>query len=191
MPGSGKDTCAQYLSDNYGYLIIDLGEVVKEIAKKTGQKISRNILLKLGKDIRLTEGGSAIVRKAVENWIPWVEGYVLDITGEYKKTEELKYVINGIRGLEEVKYLQERFGEKFILIAIVCPKPKRLEYILSRQRIEDSTEFNLEKVDLMEIDIGGSDSIALADYYINNDSTLQEFYKNIDSLFKGLLLKNI
>ncbi len=156
MPGSGKDTLSDELRRR-GYKVIVMSEVLKERYSKEALPGER--LMDFAFRMRKEHG----------------RGVVAKMTLEKIRPEDRVVIINGVRNWEEVETFRE-FG-RAVLIAIHSPPELRYRRLMERRRTEDMKYDDLRKRDFEELEMGIGAVIALADYVIVNDGTLEEFIR--------------
>lgn len=185
MRGAGKDVCARFLEKEFGYIIIDLGKIVEEELRKSKLPVTKDTLHEMSIKLRKMDGPAVIVRKAVKKWIPWmhVNGErVLNSTVDFSS---FKFVFNGVRSVEEIDYLREKFGKDLCVIGI-CASPW-IRFLRGKKRrrpnidVMDFKEFL--KVDREQLEIFGvGNAVMIADFLILNEGTLQELYHNLKKI---------
>lgn len=166
--GSGKDTVAQILAEDYGYFVVSATEMLEEELKKRGLAFERENKRKVGNEWRKQYGLSAIVDKAIE---------------QAKTNHADKLVIGSLRHLAEAQKVKELNG---IVVWVDADPKKRYERIQqnNRGRIEDKKTFEQflsEEQDEMHgkngiAGISGAEVRKLADVFIENN------YDDIQSL---------
>ena len=169
--GSGKDTAAQYIIQNYSFTMFTFSyDGLGDILKKSGLELTRENLQRLGKEIRAREG-NAIVAKLL-----WAK---------IEARKEEKVIINGFRYPEELAFFKENSSE-FMLIGVDCPLPVRYERVRRRNTKERKAmtldEFKAYESAATELNI----PILLnsADYIVINDSDLNTLYRRIDAILE-------
>lgn len=115
---SGKDVVAKILKDK-GCHVISLGEIIREELNKRGLPITRKNQQDLGNELRQDYGGHILAERALKKF----------------QSYSTPLVINGIRNLDEIKYLKE--NSKFYLIGIDAPLELRWERVKKRNRDQD------------------------------------------------------
>ena len=165
MPGAGKSTIADGLKPR-GYDIVNMGNAVREEAKKRNLEPSRENLGKLMLELREKNGPGAIA-ELVKSKIETSNANVI--------------LIDGVRSNDEIQVLR-KFGT-VKLLAIHASTDTRFDFLQKRGRSDDpQTKDHFEERDNRELGVGISNSIALSDYAISNiDLTKEEL---IDSAFK-------
>ena len=169
MPGAGKSTIADGLKPK-GYKIINMGNVVREEAKKRNLESTRENLGKLMLELREKNGPGAIA-KLVESQIESSTANVI--------------LIDGVRSNDEIQVLR-KFGT-VKLLAIHASTDSRFNFLQKRGRSDDpQTKEHFDERDNRELGIGISNSIALSDYAISNigltkDELIKKSFKIIKS----------
>ena len=169
MPGAGKSTIAEGL-ESKGYKIINMGNAVREEAKKRNLESTRDNLGKLMLELREKNGPGAIAQ-LVESQIESSTANVI--------------LIDGVRSNDEIQVLR-KFGT-VKLLAIHASTTGRFNFLLKRGRSDDpQTKKHFDERDNRELGVGISNSIALSDYAISNtgltkDELIDESFKIIKS----------
>ncbi|WP_286189059.1 AAA family ATPase [Sulfolobus sp. S-194] len=166
MPGSGKGELAKILREK-GIKVITMSDVLREKYYKEAKEGER--LMDFAKRIRELYGKGAIAKLCIE------------------KIEREKIVaFDGVRNWEEIEEFK-KIGDVTI-IAVHSPPKLRYERLLKRGRKDDTlTVEGLVKRDWEELEMGIGNVIALADYILINDSTIEEFKSKAEELLKRIL----
>lgn len=163
MPGAGKTTVANYLSQK-GIPLLIMGDVVREVAENDGLEPTSDNLAKLMLRLRKRNGPEAVAHLIV-NKIKLMK----------KEDKQLSVVIvDGIRSMAEVQVLR-RIGS-IKLLAIHGSTLTRYTHVRERGRSDVPSNLGeFDKRDKIEMDVGISNAIALADETIsNNDISISE-----------------
>ena len=163
MPGAGKTTVANYLSQ-IGIPLLIMGDVVRETAENDGLEPTSKNLVKLMIELRKKNGPDAIAHLIVNK-----------IKLMRKKDRGLNVVIvDGIRSMAEVGVLKRIGNVK--LLAIHGSTITRFIHVKKRRRTDVPLNLNeFDRRDKIEMEVGISNAIALADETIsNNDITIPE-----------------
>jgi dephospho-CoA kinase len=163
MPGAGKTTVANYLSRK-GIPLLIMGDVVREVAENDGLEPTSDNLAKLMLRLRKRNGPEAVAHLII-NKIKLMK----------KEDKELSVVIvDGIRSMAEVRVLRRVGSVK--LLAIHGSTLTRYTHVRERGRSDvPSNVGEFDKRDKIEMDVGISNAIALADETIsNNDISISE-----------------
>ena len=172
MPGAGKSTIAEGLKPK-GYEIINMGNAVREEAKKRNLESTRENLGKLMIELRKKNGPGAI-EELVK---PQIESSTADVI-----------LIDGVRSNDEIQVLK-KFGT-VKLLAVHASTDIRFNFLQKRGRSDDpQTKEHFEERDNRELGVGISNPIALSDDAISNtglskDELIQAAFKIIQSWIK-------
>ena len=151
MPGAGKSTIADGLKPK-GYEIINLGNAVREEAKKRNLDPTRENLGKLMLELRENNGSGAIAELAK----PIIESSNANVL-----------LIDGVRSNDEIQVLRKLGTVK--LLAIHASTDTRFNFLQKRGRSDDpQTKEHFNERDDRELGVGVSNSIALSDFAISN-----------------------
>lgn len=163
MPGAGKTTVARYLSQK-GIPLLIMGDVVREVAEIDGLEPTSDNLAKLMLRLRKKSGPEAIAHLIVDK-----------IKLMKEKDKKLSVVIvDGIRSMAEVQVL--RLIGTVKLLAIHGSTLTRYTHVKERRRSDVPSNIDeFDKRDKIEMEVGISNAIALADESIsNNDISIPE-----------------
>ena len=163
MPGAGKTTVANYLAQK-GIPLLIMGDVVREAARNEGLEPTSGNLAKLMIRLREKNGPEAIAH-LIANKIK---------TMKNEDKEFAVVIVDGIRSMAEIEVLK-RVGQ-VKLLAIHGSILTRYSHIRERARSDVPSNINeFDKRDRVEMEVGISDAIALADETIsNNDISISE-----------------
>jgi dephospho-CoA kinase len=171
--GSGKDTVAQILADDYGFFVVSATEMLEQELKIRGLAFERENKRKVGNEWREQYGLSAIVDKAIE---------------QAKSKDAEKLVVGSLRHPAEAERVKELNGT---VVWVDADPHKRYERIQqnNRGRVEDRKTFEQflrEEQDEMQSQgeatgISGAEVKKLADVFIENDSDQHMLKRNVDN----------
>ena len=165
MPGAGKSTIAEGLKPK-GYDIINMGNAVREEAKKRNLESTGSNLGKLMLELREKNGPGAIAELVK----PQIESSTANVI-----------LIDGVRSNDEIQVLRKSGNVK--LLAIHASTNTRFNFLQKRGRSDDpQTKEHFEERDNRELGIGISNSIALSDDAISNTGLTKD--KLIETAFK-------
>ncbi|MDO8269386.1 MAG: dephospho-CoA kinase [Candidatus Levybacteria bacterium] len=160
--GSGKSTAASFF-ESKGYRKIYLSSFLENEAINRHLRITRKNLQDLGNEMREKYGAGILMRRALESL-----------------KDEQKIVIDGLRNIGEIEELKKEKG--CVLLAIVADKKVRFERLKKLKRREKLTWELFERLDLRDLGVNEKITglqtafcIALADAYIDSNSTIQDF----------------
>ena len=163
MPGAGKTTVANYLAQK-GIPLLIMGDVVREAAQNEGLEPTSDNLAKLMIRLREKNGPEAIAHLIANK-----------IKNMKKEDNEFCVVIvDGIRSMAEIQVLKDVGNIK--LLAIHGSTITRYSHIRERARSDVPSNIGeFDKRDRVEMGVGISDAIALADETVsNNDISIPE-----------------
>ena len=163
MPGAGKTTVANHLAQK-GIPLLIMGDVVREAAQNDGLEPTSDNLSKLMLRLREKNGPEAIaflVANKIKNM-------------KHENKEFGVVIVDGVRSMAEIQVL--RSVGKVKLLAIHGSTLTRYSHIRDRARSDvPSNICEFDKRDKVEMGVGISDAIALADETIsNNDISISE-----------------
>ena len=169
MPGAGKSTIANGLKSK-GFEIINMGDAVREEAKKRNLEPTANNLGRLMLELREKNGPGAIADLILDK----INHAISDII-----------VIDGIRSNEEIQVLRKIGNVK--ILSIHASTDTRYTFLSKRGRTDDpQTKDNFNDRDQREISVGISAPIALADETIsNNNLTINELVEKAYTIIKN------
>ncbi len=158
---SGKDTVAEYLVRDFGFVHASTSDLVREVALRERGSVERPVLREVAEGYRKAHGAGVFVDMALEKPRP--------------------LVVTGIRSLGEAKAITQAGG---ILLFVDAPVEVRYQRMKSRLR-DDETQLSLDefvKNEEKEMYGGPSDADfnlrgikALADVTIENTMPLDDY----------------
>ncbi|HXS15009.1 MAG TPA: AAA family ATPase [Candidatus Saccharimonadales bacterium] len=170
--GSGKSTAADYF-EKKGFVSITLSSFLEEEATRRNLvPITRKNLQDIGNEWRETYGKGILAQRALE-----------------KAESDLsqRYVVDGLRNTGEIEVFRE--NANFQLVAIVSDRKNRFERLQKVKRREEMTWELFETLDARDLGTESSGNglqvascIALADIFIENNTTEELFKKRLDVL---------
>lgn len=170
---AGKETLTDFLRKK-GFVYFKTSTILAEELEKRGLEVNRWNMQNLGDELRGKDGPGALMKMLLE------------------KTEPGKNCIfDSLRNPEEAEFLKNN-ARDFILVAVDAPQKLRFERIIKRGKPSDpKTWEDFLKIDNRDFSdrenpmgqqVGKC--MALADFSINNDSTLEEFQRQIAEFYK-------
>ncbi len=175
MPGSGKNA-AHKVAAELRIPVISMGDIVRKEAERLGLPLTCEVLGGVALSMR-AEGQDAIAKR--------VQKQIAKLLKLNPPPSAI--LIDGIRSIEEWKYFR-RVHKKITLVSIVASPKTRFARLVKRKRSDDCDNWTFfENRDLREILLGIGGVIALADYTIVNESTLEDLHKNLLNVFKKIL----
>jgi dephospho-CoA kinase len=168
MPGAGKSVVVNAARGaNYGVVV--MGDIVREEAEKKGLKLTPENLGKTMLELRQKEGKNVIAKRCIS---------------KIENTKQSKVIVDGIRSLDEAEEFKKHFP-KFTLIAIHSSPETRFRRLYRRQRSDDPKNWEIfNERDLRELSVGLGNAIAMAEYIIINEETLESVKAKIRELLR-------
>ena len=170
MPGAGKTTITGNLKKKKGFEVINMGDAVREEAKKIDLEPTGENLGKLMLELRKKNGNEAIA-------------YLIKPKILHSKSNVI--IIDGIRSNEEIKVLRDIGTVK--ILSIHASTDMRFKFLNNRGRSDDPKSVeSFEERDSREIKVGISTPIALADETIsNNNQSIDELTESAYKIIQG------
>lgn len=171
LTGSGKSTAAAYMASK-GFPKLYFGGVIYDAMKDAGIDITPENAHKFREAIRAEKGDDFVVRKI----IPEAKNLI--------NAGQNRIIADGIYSWTEYKIMKKEFPGELTVVAIVSPKKLRHRRLINRPT-HPLSQFEADQRDWSEIEnLEKGGPIAIADYYIINDGTLEDLYKKIDSFLE-------
>lgn len=183
---SGKDVVAGILKEK-GFQVISLGEIIREELEAKKITPTRKAQQDLGNELRKRFGGQILAEKAFKKF----------------QSYSSPLIINGIRNLDEVKYLKE--NSEFYLIGVDAPLEIRWERLKKRNR--DADLLNHDKFVIDDARDRGFNEplngqqvgmcLVHADFLINNDEDFSgplessKLYKAVNEIYRKIKNKQM
>lgn len=102
--GTGKDFFLDYVAQKYGFPMISIGDVVRELATKDGLELTRDNLHATSKKY-MGEFGQTFFPEMIVKKI--------------KESDAPNYLVSGIRPPSDIEIFRKAFGDDFILVDVV------------------------------------------------------------------------
>ena len=154
MPASGKDIGKQFAKEN-GILFFATGDVVRSVCVERDLEPDATNCTAISNELR-GMGPTTLTKIVMKK--------VLDSGKDIA-------IIEGMRSIEEIELLKIELDIK--VCAFVVGKDIRKKRYFSRKRADDDPNM-FDARDRREVDYGVGKAIALADFYILNESTIEE-----------------
>lgn len=166
MPGAGKNEVAKFFEEK-DIPIVHMGDVVREEARRRRERITPENLGRISLELRKKFGEEEIARRCFER-IGKIKSDVI--------------VIEGIRSLEEIAFFREKLRNVYT-IAVHSGQKARFLRLKKRGRGDDAKRWKeFEERDLRELGYGMGSAIALADFLLMNEGTLEELREKVESV---------
>ena len=165
MSGSGKTTLANKFRAR-GIAAVTMGDVIRGLAREKGLPPTPENLGLLATGIREEGGDHAVANLCVDKIDALPDDLVL---------------VDGIRSIREVEVFGERF--EVALVAVFASQKTRYARLTARGRSDDPKELTTFKArDDRELGFSLSHAIALADYVVRNNGSLEDFENEFENL---------
>ena len=170
---AGKGELADHLK-NKGFAYFSLSDALRDEATKQGLDHSRDVLIKLGTEMREKFGKGILAAR---------------INEKISKLEGKDIVVDSIRHPGEIEELRKNNG--FLLIGVHTDAKIRFERLIKRGRAGDSKTFEefLEHEEKENNNEGSGQQldkcIEMADTIINSNGTIEEANKDLDKYLES------
>ena len=171
MSGSGKSVASTYL-ESMGYSKVYFGGVTMKKLKEEGLEVTPENEKMMREKLRSSLGMGA---------------YAIILLPKIKELAEThNVVLDGLYSWEELKIIKEVFLDDLTTIAIIVDKNTRYER-LSVRSVRPFTKEKAKERDISEIEnIAKAGPIAYADYYVDNNKSIDEFRIRMDEILEDL-----
>lgn len=168
LAGSGKSSAVEYLTEK-GFPKIYFGGVIYKAMDEAGIEKTWDNQQQFREEIRRREGKDFVIKRVIKN--------IHDLINSGQN----KIVLDGLYTWSEYKLLKHEFPGQVVVIAIVTPK--YLRYQRMAKRIERPMQpHEVDQRDWSEIEnLEKGGPIAIADYFIINDGSLEQLHQKIDA----------
>ena len=169
LAGSGKTSAVEYVTAK-GYPKIYFGGIIYKAMEEAGIEVTWESQEKFREEIREREGKDFVVKRAIK------EAHDLIRAGQ-------KHImLDGLYTWSEYRILKHEFPGELTVIAIVTPKNMRKRRMASRPE-RPMTGEEVDQRDWAEIEnLEKGGPIAIADYFIHNDASLDALHAQIDAI---------
>lgn len=173
MTGSGKSTAVEYFTEK-GFPRVYFGGVVVNAVKEAGLEVNETNERMIREKLRAELGKDFIVQRIVEQIRDLVDA------GQHR------IIADGLYSWTEYKVLEKEFPGNVCVVAIVTPRNDRYHRLQNRE-IRPLTESEAASRDYAEIEnMEKGGPIAIADYYLTNTGSIEDFEKQLIELAEAL-----
>jgi dephospho-CoA kinase len=171
MPGAGKTTLAEHMVKKFKAKRIHLGDFIWQWLARQG--------------ISPTEQSGTMA--ALFMWAEYGDIPLAKWThDQIKQTKARVIVLDALRTIEEARYFQLQFGDKFHVVAVLAAPATRLKRTQKRSRFGPLSKLEFRMRDREELRLGVGDLIASANHYIDANQSIAAMQKQSVSLIKHL-----
>ena len=168
LAGSGKSSAVKYLTEK-GFPKIYFGGVIYKAMDEAGIEKTWDNQQKFREEIRRREGKDFVIKRVIKN--------IHDLINAGQN----KIVLDGLYTWSEYKFLKHEFPGQVVVIAIVTPKHLRYQRMIKRAE-RPMQPHEVDQRDWSEIEnLEKGGPIAIADYFIINDGSLEQLHQKIDA----------
>jgi dephospho-CoA kinase len=175
MLGSGKGTCTTYLAETKHWPVIHFGNMMYEEVERRGLDIVKDEKA-VREDMRRQDGPAVLAKRVAAR------------AEEFIKDGKETIVLDGLYSWSEYKYLEERFGEQLVTIAVTAPKKLRRQRALERKDPRRTYTYDQlvarEIGELENLEKGGP--IAYADYTLTNTKNPPALFAELEAVLQDI-----
>jgi dephospho-CoA kinase len=177
LAGSGNSTVVKHLAKE-GIPKIYFGEIIYKAMEEAGIEITWENQQVFREEVRKKEGTNFVVKRVIK------EIHNLVNAGQRR------IVLDGLYTWSEYRALKHEFPGEITVIAVVAPKHLRYQRMAHRpQRPMIKKEVDTRDWSEIEnLEKGGP--IAIADYYVVNDTTKESLFMKVDSVLDTINFYN-
>lgn len=173
LAGAGKSSAIKHLT-NQGYPKVYFGGVVLNAMIEAGLDQTPKNEQHFREELRIREGKDFVVNNVIK------QIHNLINTGQHR------IVADGLYTWTEYKILKSEFPNGLSVVAVVAPRQVR-HHRLSIRSVRPLTETAANQRDWAEIEnLEKGGPIAIADYFLINDSGLKKFNSQIDQVIEHI-----
>lgn len=169
LAGSGKSTAVEHFTQK-GYPKVYFGGVILAAMKEAGIEITAENEKVFREQFREEHGKDAVVNRIIEQ------------IRNLADAGQRHVIADGIYTWTEYKIMKSAFPGELTLAAVVAPR--RLRYHRLSQReirpLTSSEAYDRDQTEIENLEKGGP--IAIADHYIINDESIEEFESRLEAL---------
>ncbi len=175
MCGSGKSTAIEYLTER-GIPKVYFGGVIYKAMEEAGIARTEDgeSEKRFREEIRQKEGKDFVVLRAIKEAKRLIEAGQRHI------------VLDGLYSWTEYKILRKEWPTEMTVVAIIVPKALRRKRVAERpdRPFDAQAIAERDRSEIENLEKGGP--IAIADYYIDNSGTIEEFHERFGKLMKEI-----
>ena len=175
LAGAGQSTAVEYFTQK-GRPKVYFGGVIYEAMAKAGIERTAESERAFREEMRAVYGKEVVANKIIKQ------------IDELADAGQRRIVADGLYSWSEYKALKHAFPGDLKVVAVVAPKHLRYHRLANRaERPYTETEsYQRDVTQIENLEQGGP--IAIADHYIINDGTIEDFEKALDVLDKEIFL---
>lgn len=172
MAGAGKSEVARVFAEN-GFGVVRFGDVTDEMVKAKGLPLTEENERAAREQLRREHGMAAYAKLSLSR--------IDEALGKIGRV-----VVDGLYSWEEYLYLQERYADSFVVVAVWAPPRLRYERLGSRKvrALTVAEAVNRDRAEIENLNKGGP--IAMADFIIQNDGSLTGLRRQVARVMRSL-----
>jgi len=171
MPGAGKSEVAHIFAQN-GYQIVRFGDFTDEEVRKRGLQLDEKSERMVREELRQVHGMAAYA--------------ILNLPRISRALKSSDVIIDGLYSWEEYKFLLDKLEGGLRTVAVWAPPGLRYQRLANR-KVRPLTLQQARARDFAEIEnVNKGGPIAMADYIIKNDATLDALADQTASILREL-----
>lgn len=171
LTGSGKSTAVEYFTEK-GYPKVYFGGVILDAMSAEGIEHSKEKEQSFREEYREKHGKDIVALT------------IVDQIRHLADAGQHRVIADGLYTWTEYKVLKKAFPSELTLIAAVTPRHLRYDR-LGKRAIRPLTPAEAHSRDIAEIEnLEKGGPIAIADHYIINDGSAEDFYAKLDAAAK-------
>jgi dephospho-CoA kinase len=173
LTGSGKSSAVEYLT-NKGYPKVYFGGVLLKELDDRGLAHTEENERTIREALRASEGKDFIVKRIVKQ----IDGLI--------NSGQHRIVADGIYSWTEYKVMRSEFPGELSVVSILGSRQLRHHRLNSRpiRPLTDTEANERDQAEIENMEKGGP--IAIADYFIVNDSDLEKLHQDIDAVISKI-----
>jgi len=172
MPGAGKSVVVDYLRGK-GWTVVHFGGVTMRELERRGLAVNETNERAVREDLRKRHGMEAFAKLSMEEVL--------------KGLSKGPTVIDGLYSWSEYKFLRTQLSRRFYVVNVFTSRQIRYDRLLHRE-VRPLSHEEAEARDFAEIEnLEKGGPIAMADFTLLNDGTIENLYSEIDKLSKLLV----
>ncbi len=171
MAGAGKSEVARLFAEN-GFTRIRFGDVTDGEVRRRG--------------LALNEANERLVRELLRQEHGMSAYAKLNLPRIDSALKSSNVVIDGLYSWEEYTFLKKYYGDDLYIIAVWASPKTRYERLGGRgeRRLTQPEAFERDRAELENLNKGGP--IAMADFTITNESSVEELKRKVERIISGL-----
>jgi len=172
LPGSGKTEATEYIKNKTGWPNVYFGQPTIDEVHKRGQELTEENEKKAREDLREQYGMAAMA--------------ILSLAKIKEVFQSSNVLLESMYSWEEYLLLKKEFGNSFKVLAVYASFESRSKRMSSRAD-RPLTKQQLLSRDAAQIEnLHQAGPIAVADWTIVNEGSLEELFGNLDKIVKEL-----